>query len=123
MLRRHFVRNATENAPRHALSYNMRCGPCVARANSLPDDRPRGVIPSPLMATKLEQFCSMTGSVAQRLGITSVVIVARDPETGETKTVASPGAMDDLKPTVAAKFGLSAGGGLGDADAETGWPS
>jgi len=74
------------------------------------------------MVTRLDQFCAQAGNFAQRLGIASVVIVARDPETGETKTVASPGAMDDLKPTVAAKFGLSAGG-LGDADAETGWPS
>jgi len=55
--------------------------------------------------------------LAQQLGIEAVVIAAADPESDETRLVASPTGMQKLKSTVAEKFGFE-----GD-ESLTGWPS
>jgi hypothetical protein len=56
--------------------------------------------------TNLDRFLVMCGNAAKQLGITNVVIAARDPASNAAKLVASQGSMDDLKPLIAEKFGL-----------------
>jgi hypothetical protein len=62
----------------------------------------------------LDQFVATCGQAATRLGIQHVVIVARDPQTGEIRFVASPGAKDEFHGFVADKLGL-------DGGSDTGW--
>lgn len=64
----------------------------------------------------LDQFFAAAGAAAQRAGIKNLVMVAQDPRTGEFKVVAAPGAMDAVKDTIAAKFGLS------DPETDIAWP-
>jgi hypothetical protein len=66
--------------------------------------------------TALEQFFAQIGAVAQRHGIKSLVIAARDPGTGEAKVMKSPNGLVDLREPAAKAFGFAE-----PDDAETGW--
>lgn len=75
------------------------------------------------MPSRLEIYIQQAGQLAQKMGIASVVIAARDPATGEARVVASPAGLEDLRDPVAKKYGFDSGA-LGDAaDAEASWPS
>jgi len=65
----------------------------------------------------LAQFAVQCSNAAQRLGIKTVVIAARDPVTNQTDVIASPGAMEDLRPVLGEKLGLN-----GPDESETAWP-
>lgn len=66
----------------------------------------------------LQNFFNHCAAVAQQLGITSVVIAARDPETQEAKVMQSKGALQDLKPILIEKMGVV------EVDpTEVSWPS
>jgi hypothetical protein len=65
-------------------------------------------------APVLDPLSPRLGQMVQAAGVKSFVIVARDPQTGATRVLASAGAMEDLRDTVAEKFGLADG-------SETAW--
>ena len=71
----------------------------------------------PQQSPAVARFVTEASQLAQRLGLKSLVIMVRDPTTGEGLLYASPGGKEDLRSTAADKFGLS------DSEAETGWPS
>lgn len=78
----------------------------------MPIDRtaPQPAVPTPTLDT----FAAQVGALAQKMGIPSLVIMARDPRTKTAKFYASSVAKDDLRPLAAEKFELFDGG-------ETGW--
>ncbi len=67
------------------------------------------------MATKLDAYIQQCSQLAQQMGIKEIVLVARDPQTGDTRLVASPGAKESLRGVVATQMDFS------DA-VEIGWP-
>jgi hypothetical protein len=69
--------------------------------------------------TPAQQFIAQCSNLAQRLGLKFVVVGVRNAD-GTATVVASPGAVEDLREPVAAKFSLSLAG-TDEADAETGW--
>lgn len=65
------------------------------------------------------QFAQQASALAARLGLQHLVILVRDPKTGEGLIYSSPGAKETLRETAAEKFGFA------DPDsfeAETAWP-
>jgi hypothetical protein len=59
----------------------------------------------------LDAFVQQIGPVAQQLGITTLIIIGRDPQTGELKLFgesAAKAAPSDLRVLVEDKFGFSA---------------
>ena len=70
----------------------------------------------PMASPKLDQFVAQCSQLATQLGIAEVVIAARDPESKETRLVASPDGMRGLKEIVGTKFGFE-----GD-ESSTGYP-
>ncbi len=75
---------------------------------------PAPAAPPPPPAPTLDALTPQLGALVQKSGVTSFVILARDPKTGNTRCFASNGAMDDLRDLAAEKFGLSDG-------SETAW--
>lgn len=57
----------------------------------------------------LAKFVREVSALAQSSGIVHVVIVARDPSSNEEHVIASPGAMEALRNTIATKFGFADG--------------
>lgn len=68
-----------------------------------------------MASQRLDQFVNQCAALAQQLGIQDVVIAAADPESDESRLVASPTGMANLKSIVAEKFGFE-----GD-ESLTGW--
>lgn len=68
--------------------------------------------------TAAEQFAQQCSLLAVRLGIRSLAIAIRDPTTNALQVIASPAAMQDLRPIVAQKFNLVE---PGSGEAETEW--
>jgi len=71
----------------------------------------------------MQQFLGQVAALAQRYGVKTIVIALRDPQSGDATVQTSPGALDDLRPILVEKLGVSNLGGADDADAMTGWPS
>lgn len=77
-------------------------------------------MPAPVQQPKLDPapvldaLTPQLGALVQGKGVTMFVIIARDPQTGATRVLASNGAMEDLRDITAEKFGFSDG-------SETGW--
>jgi hypothetical protein len=66
-------------------------------------------------SAKLDRYIQECSRLAQQMGIAEILLVARDPDSKEARLVASPGAKETLRETVAV--------GLGMNDAvEIGWP-
>lgn len=65
-------------------------------------------------APVLDALTPKLGPLVQAAGVKHFVIIARDPQTGATRVLASAGAMEDLRDITAEKFGFSDG-------SETGW--
>jgi hypothetical protein len=70
--------------------------------------------PAPQPAPVLDALTPKLGQMVQAAGVTMFVILARDPQTGATRVLASKGAMNDLQDLAAEKFGLADG-------SETAW--
>lgn len=70
--------------------------------------------PPPPNVPTLDLLVKQIGPIAKQLHVLSLVIVARDPETGEAQLYGGPEARDDLRVLVAERFGLYDGG-------ETSW--
>ena len=68
-----------------------------------------------MASPRLDQFVNQCANLAQQLGIQDVVIAAADPESDESRLVASQTGMANLKAIVAEKFGFE-----GD-ESLTGW--
>lgn len=62
-------------------------------------------MPSPIVT----QLITTASQLAQQSGIAHLVLAVRDPITGESMVVASPGALDDLRAVLELKL---AGGGV-----------
>jgi hypothetical protein len=72
---------------------------------------PHPAPPAPPLAPAptLDRLTPQLGQFVQQAGVQMFVILARDPQTGNTRVLASNGAMDDLRDLAAEKFGLSDG--------------
>jgi len=55
-------------------------------------------------APTIDAFIQQIAPLAQRLGVTTLLIAAKDPRTGEISIVSSVEAMTELRETVEAKF-------------------
>jgi hypothetical protein len=65
---------------------------------------------APVQAPTVDAYIAHCSVLAQKMGITTVVIVAQDPGTKGIRVAATKGAMDAVRGPVADKFGLSDGG-------------
>lgn len=57
-------------------------------------------------APVVDQFMEMIKPIAAQLGISILVIAARDPVTGEAKLFGAPAAREALRDLVSDKFGF-----------------
>ena len=58
-------------------------------------------------APVLEQFFPAVSQAAQQSGIREIIIMAKDPRSGEMQVIATAGAMDAFREFAAQKFKLS----------------
>jgi hypothetical protein len=58
---------------------------------------------------RADQFAVQASALAQGLGIQHIVIAIVEPETGQTRVIASPGAMEATQAKLLEKLGGAAG--------------
>ena len=63
-----------------------------------------------MSSPKADAFTAQASQLAQQMGIQHVVIAIVEPETGETRVVASPGAMDATRDKLVEKLDVASGG-------------